>query len=340
VPVVSIAYALEDGKQRTIKVFPTLQFLYSHHIQAEYMTQEVKDAALSSTRADFVYDPEAFCQHFVSAAASYKHSDSLADAYESSSDEFAVGQLVVLQNYTTMTQYNGQRGKIVSYSAFRGLYHVELELDKGILETRTMYMQAVRPTAPAASADSDDEPLLPPLPQVKIIANFLRQNPLYSLAALQEGVYVIGMKDQFNVHDLHHSPLRDRVQYIVDEMGFVLFDRTAAGSKSVDSFGPYFIEQYILMEVLSKQEVAQNVLDYYVNHKQTLQDSLAGYSEEQGKGFICWRFLMKDSSKGKACGSPVLRALARKKVAVTPKEPEPAPPKSFLGRMAGFLLPQ
>jgi hypothetical protein len=340
VPIISIAYALADGKPRAINVFPTLQFLYSHHIQAEYVTQEVKDAALLSTRADFVHDPEAFCRHFVAAAASYKHSNSLAGAYESSNDEFAVGQLVELHSYVKLTEYNGQRGKIVGYNDFRGLWTVELELDQSEIETRTCYMQAVRPTAPAASADSDDEPLLPPLPQLKIIANFLRQNPLYSLAALQEGVYVIGMKDQFNVHDLHHSPLRDRVQYIVDEMGFVLFDRTAAGSKSVDSFGPYFIEQYILMEVLSKQEVAQNVLDYYVNHKHTLQDSLAGYSEEQGKGFICWRFLMKDSSKGKACGSPVLRALARRKAAVTPKQPEPAPPKSLLGRISSFLLPQ
>ena len=34
-----------------------------------------------------------------------------ADARESSSDEFAAGQLVVLQNYVTLTHYNGQRGK-------------------------------------------------------------------------------------------------------------------------------------------------------------------------------------------------------------------------------------
>jgi hypothetical protein len=72
------------------------------------------------------------------------------------------------------------------------------------------------------------------------------------------------------------------------------------------------------MEVLSKHEVAQNVLDYYVNHKQKLQDSLANYGEEQGKGFICWRFLMKEAGKGKACGSPMLRALARKKAASSP----------------------
>ena len=54
------------------------------------------------------------------------------------------------------------------------------------------------------------------------------------------------------------------VCFIADEMGFVLYDRQegaggasgGAGSatgRSVDTFGPYFIEQYILMEALSKQ---------------------------------------------------------------------------------------
>ena len=72
---------------------------------------------------------------------------------------------------------------------------------------------------------------------------------------------------------------------------------TAGAAASVDSFGPYFIEQYILMEVLSKQEVAQNVLDYYVKQKDTLQRALANYSESQGKGFICWRFLMNEAAR-------------------------------------------
>ena len=35
-------------------------------------------------------------------------------------------------------------------------------------------------------------------------------------------------------------------------MGFVLFDRTA-GRPSIDSFGPYCVEQYLVMELLSKQ---------------------------------------------------------------------------------------
>ncbi len=61
--------------------------------------------------------------------------------------------------------------------------------------------------------------------------------------------------------------------------------------KNVDSFGPYFIEQYLLLESLSKQEIAQNVIDYYENHKEKLQKCLDNYSESKGKGFICWRFI-------------------------------------------------
>jgi len=244
----------------------------------------------------------------------------------------------------TAVHNNGVRGVIVSRNEAAGTWGVQPEdLTRGVLSLRPHNIQAVSPPVsanPAASGGSSVFGDLAPLPHLKILVNHLRQNAQYTLAALQEGVYVIGMKDQFNVHDLQHSPLRSAVQYIVDDMGFVLLDKAAASSKSVDSFGPYFVEQYILMEVLSKQEVAQNVLDYYVNHKQTLQDSLAGYSEEQGKGFICWRFLMKDSGKGKACGSPVLRALARKKVAASAQNPEhqpPPPPTSLLGRMAGSL---
>ena len=45
------------------------------------------------------------------------------------------------------------------------------------------------------------------------------------------------------------------------------------------------------MEVLSKHEVAQNVIEYYIKNKGKLQKGLDGYSEAQGKGFICWRFI-------------------------------------------------
>ena len=127
---------------------------------------------------------------------------------------------------------------------------------------------------------------------VDVLLRNIRQNPQYTLAAIQEGIYVIGMKDQFNVHDLATHPMREDIKYITDEHGFVLYDKSGGTTRSVDSFGPYFIEQYLLMEVLSKHEVADNVVDYYVNHKDKLQQCLANYGERQGKGFICWRFIV------------------------------------------------
>ena len=40
------------------------------------------------------------------------------------------------------------------------------------------------------------------------------------------------------------------------------------------------------MEMLSKHEVAQNVLDYFVHNKAKLQRGLESYDEKQGKGFV------------------------------------------------------
>ena len=46
-------------------------------------------------------------------------------------------------------------------------------------------------------------------------------------------------------------------------------------------------------QVLSRQEVAQNVLDYYVHRREKLQTGLDHYGEAQGQGFICWRFIQE-----------------------------------------------
>ena len=141
---------------------------------------------------------------------------------------------------------------------------------------------------------------------IQVNINHVRQNPQYTIAAIEPGIYVIGMKDQFNSFDLRMQRLRKDVHYIVDEMGFVLFDRTA--SQSVDEFGPYYIEQYIIMELLSKHEVAQNVLDYYRDHKETLQRGLNSYDEKQGKGFVCWRFLINETAKAMAAAAAAAEA--------------------------------
>ena len=54
------------------------------------------------------------------------------------------------------------------------------------------------------------------------------------------------------------------------------------------------------MDVLSKQEVAQNVLEYYRQHKETIRSGLESYNERQGKGFVCWRFLINETAKALA----------------------------------------
>jgi thiazolylpeptide-type bacteriocin precursor len=240
---------------------------YSHHIQADYITNTVKNCIKGATR-----DPASCCADFMEKAAARAQIGVSSEGEGGGVDGGGGG-----------SGGDGGEGKSGGVAGRGDAVH-QLKIKVGCCH--------------------------------------IRQNPQYTIAALQEGVYVIGMKDQFNIHDLPTHPLRDEVQYIADDMGFVLYSRddAAAGdgssssssssssttttstsstssSRSVDSFGPYFIEQYILMEVLSKQEVAQNVLEYYVNHKKQLQASLANYSEAQGKGFICWRFLMNEAVK-------------------------------------------
>merc|ERR1712232_1086802 len=61
VPVLKLAYGLE-GRYRYINVYPTLQFLYSHHIQPEYITQEVKEVISASGAGT------AFCSRFLASA--------------------------------------------------------------------------------------------------------------------------------------------------------------------------------------------------------------------------------------------------------------------------------
>jgi hypothetical protein len=252
VPIVTITYIKdEDGHQRekVINVYPTVQFLYSHHIQADYITEEVK-ANLQGGQIN----QESF-QRFLDT--------------------------VVDQRVKTSSGGDGGGGGDSSNSSSSSstLNSGERKDDHGSGDRR--------------SSDSLSELKL------NIERCFVRQNPQYTIAALQEGIYVIGMKDQFNIYDLPSHPLHEHVRYIADEMGFILYSKDDSDSAvaSVDTFGPYFIEQYILMEVLSKQEVAQNVLDYYLHHKDQLQTSLKAYGGAQGKGFICWRFLMNEAVK-------------------------------------------
>jgi hypothetical protein len=299
IPILTITYNL-DGSSHSINVYPTLQFLYSHYIQAAYITKQVKDVLTS-----FNSDPTEFTRSFLEAAvATLKEQFNEADdGADDDSAALGVGKAVVLVGMNT-EELNGQHGVIVGPGTTEGRWGVRLHGTTGDASPRPMSILAEKLQVIGADSMSDEDSADPVRRLgIKVKHNFIRQNPQYSLAALQRGVYVIGMKDQFNIHDLHAHPMRDQVQYIADEMGFVLYDKCSTGggngSQSVDSFGPYYIEQYILMEILSKQEVAQNVLDYYVKHKDKLQRGVQNYSETQGKGFICWRFLISDSSNEK-----------------------------------------
>jgi len=222
VPILTIAYTV-GTRQGTINVYPTVQFLYSHHIQQDYITAEVKVEANGFKE----FNTKDCFKKFLAKAE---------------------------ETYHNCNSDDSNKNQVVSGS------NEKCELD--------------------------------------VKTNFVGQSPQYTIAALREGVYVIGMKDQFNIHDLDLSVMKKRVQYIMDDMGFVLFDNT--GSRNVDTFGPYFIEQYIIMDVLSKQEVAQNVLDYYSENKETIQRGLDSYTEKQGKGFVCWRFLINETAKAMA----------------------------------------
>lgn len=214
IPIATIAYEFA-GKEQTIRIYPTLQFMYSHFISGAYITAAVQDG---------------------------------------------------------FRKFDGDASKY--YSQFWSVIKAH---------SSDVWTPQVGNTLE---------------PRIMIKENFIRQNPQYTIAGLRKGVYMIGMKEQFNSFDVRSHPMKEKIQYVTDDVGFVLYDRTQ--EKSVDTFGPYFLEHYILMEVLTKHEVSQNVIDYYCNHKDLLQKALDSYDEKQGKGFICWRFLINETAKAAA----------------------------------------
>ena len=53
VPICRMAYILPGEREpRQVCVYPTLQFLYSKHIKADYISQEVRDFVYSRTSGD------------------------------------------------------------------------------------------------------------------------------------------------------------------------------------------------------------------------------------------------------------------------------------------------
>ena len=249
-PIFKVRYTV-GGERRYINLYPTLQFLYSHHIMPEYISSDVRDLA-SEIRTDGLITPGRVCERFMRAVADTAEADASAGAVEEGGG--AAG--------AAAGAGEGSHGR--SYSA-------------------SVRAAAAPPTGGGSSSGAAAL-------DVRVMTSHVRQAPQYTLAGVRPGVYLLGMKDQFNPPDLISHPLGDNIQFVADEMGFVLADKTGAAGKGVDAFGPYFVEQYIVMELLSKQEVAQTVLDYYVQQKEKLQRGVERYGEQQGKGFICWRF--------------------------------------------------
>lgn len=130
IPIFKLCYTVR-GERHTVSVYPTVQFLYSHHLRAEYITPEVRDII---GRRD---EPSAFCRRFLDAARQQREADAHAA-------------------------------------------HC-----------------AQRPT------DGVD---------IEVLIDAVRQSPQYSLAAIEPGVYVLGMKDQFNAFDLPSHPLAEHVR--------------------------------------------------------------------------------------------------------------------------------
>jgi hypothetical protein len=92
VPILSIAYDLR-GIQRTINVYPSLQFLYSHHIHGSYISPEVHRFYSSSTAPSELYS------HFLEAVQQGLE-ESMEDDAPSVAGNMAVGSLgiKVLEN--------------------------------------------------------------------------------------------------------------------------------------------------------------------------------------------------------------------------------------------------
>ena len=59
VPILKLTYSALDGSKHLISIYPTIQFLYSHHIQPEYISSEVKELI-----QDFA-DPASFIANFL-----------------------------------------------------------------------------------------------------------------------------------------------------------------------------------------------------------------------------------------------------------------------------------
>ena len=162
-----LSYEL-GGKRRVVRVFPTVQFLYSHHARPEYVDDEVKTLVGRGERmtADGVQRPS---DHRVHRS----------------------GCCYVLQEDGTSVQTprkSAETALVRSRSGLRRQVHD--------------FFHAKIGDADDGTDDDDPRPGNLEALDARVEVNRVRQNPSYSLIGIRRGVYVIGTKDQLTVHDL------------------------------------------------------------------------------------------------------------------------------------------
>ena len=72
--------------------------------------------------------------------------------------------------------------------------------------------------------------------------------------------YIIGMKNEFSMFDLHNFELHDKILFISDELGFILYNKTNTkleGNQNLSMMEdtPFGLSLYILLEKITKQEL-------------------------------------------------------------------------------------
>ncbi len=60
IPIFKLSYRGRAGKTNFVNVYPTLQFLYSHHVQGEYITEGVR-SLLKQNSDEAYYKKVGFC---------------------------------------------------------------------------------------------------------------------------------------------------------------------------------------------------------------------------------------------------------------------------------------
>merc|ERR1712232_576356 len=129
-PIFTANYSA-GGKTRVVNIYPTIQFLYSHHIVQQYINQDVQ------TLLNHRPDKTQFCADFVASV------------------------------------------------------------------TKNLKRE-----------EHDDDPEKKFRTEVKLSG--IKQNSQFSLVGIRPGIYLIGMKDQFNIHDRANHPMCGMLKYAVD----------------------------------------------------------------------------------------------------------------------------